>query len=268
MPDRAVAAERTSVGRMTVVPALEALRTDDGPLFIVVGVFDGLHLGHAYLLRELGRASRRHAARATVITFDHHPDEILVGSAPPLLCDAEERLRLLAAAGVDVTVVQHFDERLRNTSFDSFIGSIERRAAIAGFLMTPDAAFGHERGGTPATVAELGAERDFEVEVVPPFNLDGAPVRSSDIRAAIAAGDLAAARRLLGRPVVVVGDAVSDGTDAAVTFPLPVAVPPDGVYPVSTGSVGSRPSHAVARIEGGRLRLDRPLRGRICVSFD
>ena len=72
--------------------------------------------------------------------------------------------------------------------------------------MTPDAAFGHERGGTAATLAELGRREGFEVVVVPPFSLDGHEVRSSDIRAAIAAGDLATAERLLGRPYAVVGD--------------------------------------------------------------
>ena len=261
-------AARTAAGRMTVVPGIDALEAHDGPLFIVVGVFDGLHLGHAYLLRELRRAARRRDARAAVITFDHHPDEILVGAAPPLLCDADERLRLLAAAGVDVTVVQHFDERLRRTPFDAFIESIAARSLLAGFLMTPDAAFGHERGGTPTTVAELGAERGFDVEVVRPFTLDGAPVRSADIRAAIAAGDLAGARRLLGRAVAVVGEAVADAGGSAIGFPLPVALPPDGRYPVSVGLAGSRPSRATARITAGRLGLDRPIVGRTHVSFD
>jgi riboflavin kinase / FMN adenylyltransferase len=270
-PERATergGSARTTAGRMAVVPGIGALEADDGPLFVVVGVFDGLHLGHEYLLHELRRAARRHDARAAVVTFDHHPDEILVGAAPPLLCDADERLRLLAGAGVDVTVVQHFDERLRNTPFDDFIDSIAARSSIAGFLMTPDAAFGHDRAGTPARVAELGAERGFEVEVVRPFALDGAPVRSSDIRAAIATGDLATARRLLGRAVAVVGLAAADGNGAAVSFPLPVALPPDGEYPVSAGLAGSRRSRASARIKGGRLWLDRPFAGRVHVSFD
>jgi len=259
---------RTTVGPMTVVPGIEGIEAADGPLFVVVGVFDGLHLGHAYLLRELRRAARRHEARATVVTFDHHPDEILVGAAPPLLCDAGERLRLLAAAGVDVTVVQHFDERLRNTPFDTFIDSIAGRTTVAGFLMTPDAAFGHDRGGTPATVAALGAERGFEVEVVPPFTLDGSPVRSSEIRAAIAAGDLAGARRLLGRAVAIVGDGASDGGTTRLAFALPVALPPAGSYPVRAAVEGHRPTRVTAIIEDGSVVLDGRFAGRVGVSFD
>src|SRR5205085_12121705 len=98
-----------------LVAGLDALRPGDGPLFLVVGVFDGLHRGHAYLLDRLrGEAAKRNA-RPAVITFDAHPEEILLGSAPPLLCDHDERLARLAAAGVQVTVVQHFDRALRMT---------------------------------------------------------------------------------------------------------------------------------------------------------
>ena len=66
--------------------------------------------GHAYLLRHLVTEAARLDAAPTVITFDHHPDEVLVGNAPPLLIDPAERLERLAAAGVAVTVVQHFDD--------------------------------------------------------------------------------------------------------------------------------------------------------------
>jgi riboflavin kinase/FMN adenylyltransferase len=103
--------------------------------------------------------------------------------------------------------------------------------------MTPDAAFGHERAGTPAAVAELGRREGFDVVLVPPFTLDGREVRSSDIRTAIATGDLATARGLLGRPYAVSGAASPDG---AVVFAMPVALPPDGAYATSAGDVTVR----------------------------
>jgi riboflavin kinase/FMN adenylyltransferase len=92
--------------------------------------------------------------------------------------------------------------------------------------MTPDAAFGFERRGTPDALAELGRARGFDVVVVPPFELDGRAVRSSDIRAAIAAGDLGTAAELLGRPVTFRGE-LGDGP---VSFDWPLALPPDGEY--------------------------------------
>ena len=255
---------------MNVVEGIDALDRSVGRLFVVVGVFDGLHRGHMYLLRRLVRSARERGARPSVITFDHHPDEILVGAAPPLLCDPAERLERLAAAGVETTVVQHFDDALRMTPYDAFIGRIQARTGLAGILMTPDAAFGHERRGTPQTVAALGAEAGFEVEVAPPFTIDGRPIRSTDIRDAIAAGDLAEARTLLGRPVAVVGTASSEAVGegrSRVTFALPVALPPPGRYPVGVSASGRRPTRATAEVSGSELTIDAPAEGRVRVSF-
>jgi riboflavin kinase/FMN adenylyltransferase len=223
---------------MDVVEGVDALRSDQGPVFVVVGVFDGLHIGHAYLLQHLVSEALARGSRPAVITFDHHPDEVLVGTAPPLLLDPTERLERLEAAGVALTVVQHFDAALRATPYDVFVERIRSRVPLTGFLMTPDAAFGFERRGTPTTLASLGAHDGFEVIVVPPFTMDGQEVRSSTIRAAIAAGDLAAAARLLGRPVTVsgvVGD-LSDGC-SRLTFELPMALPPDGDYDADVDGV-------------------------------
>jgi riboflavin kinase/FMN adenylyltransferase len=221
-------------GGTTVVHGIGQLEWSHGPVFVVVGVFDGLHRGHSYLLEQLVRESAARSANPTVVTFDHHPDEILVGKAPPLLCDPDERLELLAQAGVAVTVVQTFDVALRMTPYDEFIRRIAARVELTGFLMTPDAAFGHERKGTVETVTALGQTMGFDVVVVPPFELDGRPIRSSDIRSAIAAGDLPAAARLLGRPYAVTGKGTEIGVSrVAMTFPMPVALPPAGEYDVT-----------------------------------
>ena len=228
-------------------------------MFVVVGVFDGLHLGHAYLLRHLVLEAARVEASPAVITFDHHPDEILVGNAPPLLIDPGERLERLAAAGVAVTVVQHFDEGLRRTTYATFVERIRDRVELRGFLMTPDAAFGFERQGTPAALASMGERDGFEVVVVPPFDLDGRPVRSSEIRDLIGTGDLGGAARLLGRPVTLTGTLA----DRRVDFELPMAVPPDGRYAVTIDDVAS-----TAELSGGSIVVPAKTRpGRISVVF-
>ena len=214
-----------------VVTGVDALSRDDVRLFFAVGVFDGLHRGHAYLLRRLRAAARAHSASAAVITFDAHPDAVILGHAPALLLDPVERLGRLSSAGVAVTVVQHFDEALRRTPYDVFVRAIADRTHLAGFLMTPEAAFGHERRGTPEALAALGRELDYEVVVLAPFELDGGPVRSDRIRRLIEVGDLAEARRLLGRSVAVVGTpGPVRGARAEVTFDMPVALPPPGRY--------------------------------------
>jgi riboflavin kinase/FMN adenylyltransferase len=286
----------TAERALTVVPGVDALEPALGRLFIVIGVFDGIHVGHAYLLDQLRRAARDREARPTVITFDHHPDEILQGTAPPLLSDPDERLDRLAAAGVEVAVVQTFDVALRMTPFDAFVHRIADRVGLAGFLMTPESAFGHDRGGTPETVAALGRELGYEVVVVPPLEIGGRAVRSSDIRAAIAAGDLAAAARLLGHPYAVVGSVAhrsatisgapsAHGAPAAdsarplgatragagrperragitLTFSMPVAIPPPGTYGVEIERVddagGSHDETSAIVTPGQTLEIDRP----------
>ena len=236
---------------MDVVDGVDALKHDQGPLFAVVGVFDGLHRGHAYLLEHLVTEAHARSALPSVITFDHHPDEILTGSAPPLLLDPQERLERLQAAGVEVTVVQHFDDALRHTAFDAFVERIRARTALAGFLMTPDAAFGYERRGTPDALAALGERDGFEVVVVPPFTLDGQSIRSSAIRDAVAAGDLRQADRLLGRPFAITG---AVGQDGRLAFALPMSLPPAGRYPCE---IQGHP--ATMTIDAGQARLETPI---------
>ena len=246
---------------MDVVDGADALKHDQGPLFAVVGVFDGLHRGHAYLLEHLVTEARARSALPSVITFDHHPDEILTGSAPPLLLDPQERLERLEAAGVAVTVVQHFDDALRHTAFDAFVERIRARTALAGFLMTPDAAFGFERRGTPDALAALGERDGFEVVVIPPFTLDGQSIRSSAIRDAVAAGDLRQADRWLGRPFAITG---AVGQDGRLEFVLPMSLPPTGRYPCE---IHGHP--ATMRIDSGQARLESRIdpSPRIQVTF-
>lgn len=257
---------------MTVVAGTHSLDRSLGRLFAVVGVFDGLHLGHDYLLRELRLAAAGRGARPAVITFDHHPDEVLKGAAPPLLCDPDERLDRLAAAGVQVTVIETFDVALRETPYDAWIREIAERLDLAGLLMTPESAFGYERRGTPETVAELGRRLGYEVVVVPQFTLDGEPIRSSDIRAAIASGDLARAARLLGRQPTAVGVArlAPDGSSTLMDPALPIALPPAGSYEADVRA-GDRAWARALQIADGRIAVrpavDIPDGMRIQASF-
>lgn len=244
---------------MQVVHGIGRLKTGHGPVVVVVGVFDGLHLGHHYLLEQLVEGAAARDARPTVVTFDHHPDEVLTGHAPPLLLDPVERLERLAGAGVAVTVVQHFDELLRRTPYDVFVERIRARVELRGFLMTPDAAFGYERRGTPDALAALGARDGFDVVVVPPFNLKGRAVHSSEIRALIRSGDLGEAAELLGRPFTLTGAL----TGTTLTFELPMAIPPDGRYRVRLGGV-----ETTVDIRDGDFQVQEATAvGRVTVEF-
>jgi riboflavin kinase/FMN adenylyltransferase len=243
-------------GSMEVVAGLGGLSTAHGRLFVVVGVFDGIHRGHLYLIRHLRREAVRHGARPAVVTFDAHPEEVLHGRAPALLCDPEERLVRLGAVGVEIVVVHHFDDQLRLTPYERFVHMISGRTELAGFLMTPDAAFGNERRGTPEALSDLGRREGFDVVVVPPLEIGGRPVRSQEIRAEVSSGDLVGARSLLGRAFAVVGaaEATSD-REARIRFQLPVALPPDGSYRVGLEPAWTTTTPATGRAIPGVATL-------------
>ena len=227
-------------------------RSDDGPLLVSIGVFDGLHLGHAWLLEHLVREARLRGARPAVITFDAHPDAILLGQAPPLLMDPDERLERLAALGVEVVVIEHFDDALRRTPYDAFVARDHPAHSARRVRDDP------RRGIRPRACRDAGRGRGarppegFDVVLVPPFTLDGREVRSSDIRTAIATGDLVTARRLLGRPYAVSRACLADG--AVVLRDARRAAARDGAYPTSRrGRHGSGPDARRA----GQLRQRR-----------
>jgi hypothetical protein len=167
-------------------------------------------------------------------------------------------------AGVAVTVVQHFDDGLRRTSYETFIEQIRARLELRGFVMTPDAAFGFERRGTPEALAMLGKRDGFDVVVVPPFDLGGRHVRSSEIRDLIHAGNIASAGELLGRPVTLTG--ALDATGLLV-FELPMAVPPDGRYEVTVNAGGGVGVSSIDIIDGA-IHLPATLGpGRVSLEF-
>ena len=147
---------------------------------------------------------------------------------------------------------------MRRTAYDTFVDQIRTGTSLAGLLMTPDAAFGFERRGTPDALTALGADRGFDVVVVPPFTVDDRPVSSSAIRAAIAAGDFAAAAHLLGRPFALRGE----GDRGLLHFSWPMAMPPDGEYRCMVDGLPG-----IAAVRGATVRVPAHNAGRVRVEF-
>ena len=199
-----------------------------------VGVFDGVHLGHLAILAANRARALELGARATVVTFGSHPKAVLLGRAPRTLTSLEHRLELFRRAGIEQTLVLHFDEALRSRSAESFvdedlIGRLGTRAFVLGF----DSKFGAGRRGTP----EFLRARGHDVTVVPKVVVDGRAVSSTAIREAVELGDLAGAARMLGRGVSVFGEVVhGDALGRELGFPTAnldlhhELHPPPGVY--------------------------------------
>lgn len=215
-----------------------------------LGVFDGLHLGHAAILRTLIETAGRLRAVATVITFEPHPEAVIRGASPALLCDPAERLARLAASGARV-VVQRFDRGFAEQSAERFIERLARGRDLAGLVMSPESAFGRDRQGTLERIRALSELRGFVLAESPSLELRGERVSSTRIRRLIEAGRLADAAGLLGRRYAVVGEVVPGDRrgrqlgypTANLAFAEPVVLPPDGVYATRVSWGGEDPLH-------------------------
>lgn len=191
---------------------------------VALGNFDGFHLGHqAVVGRAIARA-RAEGRPALVATFDPHPVRFFRPDAPPFrLTTLEQRERLFAEAGADAMIVFHFDAALAGLSAAAFVD--ERLVGLlgaAGVVTGEDFTFGKGRDGNVAVLRELGVNRGIAAEAVAPVTLDGEPVSSSRIRAALQSGDCATATRLLTRPFAIEG-VVQHGDKLGRTIGYPTA---------------------------------------------
>ena len=190
---------------------------------VTLGVFDGVHRGHARIVETvLDRRRRDRLEKAFLITFDPHPAAV-VGArpAPPVLSSIEERLRLLSRFPLDGIFVVPFDQGTAALDYRVFIDrylldAMDMRHLVLGY----DHHFGHRREGSPERVTAEGERRGFGVTVVDPVEWESQPVSSSNIRAALRGGDLATANRLLGHAYLVGGIVVRGrGRGAGLGFP-------------------------------------------------
>jgi riboflavin kinase / FMN adenylyltransferase len=187
---------------MKILRSLDELTDNQQRSVVSVGNFDGVHLGHQMVLKSMVERARELDAQAAVITFDPHPSHVLHSSRrTPLLTPLPQKLDLLAAAGLDLTVVLPFNEELRRWSAREFA-----KRVLCDALHTTEVhegetfRFGYGAEADVASLSELGREFDFTVRAYEPRIIDGAPVSSSRIRSLIAAGDIGDANALLGRP--------------------------------------------------------------------
>jgi riboflavin kinase / FMN adenylyltransferase len=225
-----------------VLDDLAACPRPEGGTVVTIGAYDGVHLGHRELIRQVNLMARDRDAASAVVTFDKHPAMVVrPDSAPRLLTDLDQKLELLATTGVDYVLVIHFDEERSRESAEDFVtevlvGCLAARAVVVGH----DFHFGHGRKGNVPLLQTMGADLGFDVLGI---NLVSDPdgqdaVSSTRVRELLKAGDVRAAADLLGRPhevrgVIEIGD--KRGRElgfptANVAVPSEVQLPADGIY--------------------------------------
>lgn len=187
---------------MQVIHDLNELRKPAAACVLTIGNFDGVHLAHQELLRQVVAAAQVGNAIPTTVTFDPHPAKILAPErAPQPLTSHPQKIELIEKLGVERLVVLRFTEALSRLSPRDFVRDIlvqqlRPRAIIVG----PNFRFGHRQTGDARLLAELGREDAFSVEVLPMITIRGQRVSSSHIRKLIAQGEVSIAGRMLGRP--------------------------------------------------------------------
>ncbi len=211
-----------------------------GRSVVTIGMYDGVHRGHQYLLEAT--VARAHAAglSSVAVTFDPHPSEVVrPGSHPPILTSVNRKAELLTGLGLDALCVIPFTAEFSRLRPDEFVHSaLVAHLHAAAVVVGENFRFGHRAQGSVETLRELGERFGFQVDSVGIQRAGDVPLSSTYIRACVAAGDMATAAAALGRPHRVEGIVVrGDRRGRALSYPtanveaaLHTAVPADGVY--------------------------------------
>src|SRR6476620_7525153 len=225
---------------------------DAGPLagaVVAIGNFDGVHRGHRVVIGAALRRARALGRKAAALTFTPHPRLFLRPQEPLFQLSSErDKLRLLAATGLDGAIVMSFDAALAATSAEDFVTKILVDAlGIGGAAIGFDFHFGKHRAGSPSFPAEQGARLGFSVDVAPALEDEGRPVSSGAVRAALAAGRVVEATELLGAPWFVSGEIIhGDKRGRELGFPTanlkldPSCGLKHGIYAVRVDIAGKR----------------------------
>jgi riboflavin kinase / FMN adenylyltransferase len=227
------------------------------PVALAIGNFDGVHRGHQALLAQLVAAARRHRLSPAVMTFEPHPRELFSpASAPARVANIRDKIEALASAGVERVFIQHFNRRFASLDAarfvdDVLVGRLDARCLLVG----DDFRFGARRAGDVELLRSRAVVHGYVVEQLATVQEHGVRVSSSEVREALAAGDLAHAATLLGRPYSISGRVLHGRKlGREIGFPTlnlrlahkrPAA---HGIFAVKVHGLGSDPRPGVASI--------------------
>ena len=247
------------------------------PCALTIGNFDGVHRGHQALLTRVREAANRLGVESAVMTFEPHPREFFahlagdLSKAPARIANLRDKLQSLEKNGIDRVIVEHFNAHFASMSPQDFIEKVLVQGLHARWLMVgEDFCFGAKRAGNVATLIEAGKRLGFEVEALPTVMNEGVRISSSAVRAALAQGDFAHARQLLGHPYAISGHVVhGKKLGRTIGFPtlnLRVAHKRpalSGIFVVQVHGLADRPLPGVASLgvrptieDAGRVLLE------------
>ena len=233
---------------MKVFRTLAELVAEKRAVYLAIGVFDGVHLGHQRVISQARADARPTGGLAVALTFDPHPIRVLrPDQAPALLTSTPHKLALFQELGLDACLLIHFDNAFAATTAEEFVAQI---AFCRHICVGTRFHFGHQRAGNPALLAQLAPRYGFGVtEIKPVLTPAGEMISSTAVRQHIQDGNLDRAAAMLGRPFSILGTVEKgDGVGRQLGFPTAnlnshhEAFPPDGVYAVRVKLVGQASS--------------------------
>jgi riboflavin kinase / FMN adenylyltransferase len=234
---------------MKVLYDLQQLPADLPHRVATLGNFDGMHLGHQQLMRDLVERARQIQGTPTVITFYPHPLQVLApNNAPRQIQTLDQKLEMMRQLGIRLAVVIPFTlELARIRARDFAVSILSEKLRIQEIYVGPNFAFGFRREGSFNLLKEIGVEVGFLVGRIHQVQFRGNRVSSTAVRQALVAGQVAIARRLLGRPFALPGEIVR-GAAIGTGIRVPTAnlrtenelIPRRGVYAVLMEVAGRR----------------------------
>lgn len=234
---------------MRICNGIDRFEGASAPLVASIGNYDGVHLGHQAILKRVVAEARRRGTASLLITFDPHPAAVVAPERRPRhLQTRRQKLDSLEATGLTDLLILRFDARMAALSGEQFFSKVlAPHIRFASIHVGDNFRFGSGRAAGVETLRDIGASVGFEVVGVEPVQVDGVTVSSSAIRQAVEMGQVAQARRMLGRPFSLLGEVVpGEGRGKEIQFPTAnVAVenemiPADGVYVTETLALASR----------------------------
>jgi len=190
---------------MQVFRTLDEVPADFGNTVVSAGNFDGVHLAHQHVLKEVVRRAGELSGKSLALTFEPHPVRILRPDvAPKLITPLPIKLQLLESAGLDATLALPFTRDFSVTSPQDFAEILARRLRAKEVHEGANFHFGHKAQGDVQNLTEFGKKLGFEVRVYPEMKVRGDVVSSSRIRELLRSGNVTRAQRLLGRPFSIV----------------------------------------------------------------
>ena len=217
--------------------------TPQGETLLTIGVFDGVHAGHRYLLEKLQQRAAERKLLSGVVTFHPHPQSVLhPHNQLPWLSNLEDRVRALEELGVKIVAVLTFTPKVAQLSARDFMSLLKKYLKMQGIVVGPDFALGRGGEGNIKLLRTLGPEMKFSVEAIQPYTINGEVVSSTLIRQALAQGDMRRVQTLMGRHFYLRGKVTtSDKRGRVLGFPTAnldikpqQALPSDGIYATIT----------------------------------